>query len=46
MLMVPLTLLVAVLGLVWLIGIAIPQARQYALEVGKQTVSMMRALTR
>lgn len=45
-LMVPVTLLVAVIGVVWLIGTLVPPARQYALEVGKQTTSMMRALTR
>lgn len=45
-LMVPVTLLVAVLSLVWLIGVIVPPARQYALDVGKQTASMVRALTR
>ncbi|WP_329460864.1 hypothetical protein [Streptomyces sp. NBC_01431] len=40
------TLLVAVLSLVWLIGVIVPPARQYALDVGKQTASMVRALTR
>ncbi|KIZ15951.1 hypothetical protein SNA_22095 [Streptomyces natalensis ATCC 27448] len=45
-LMVPVTLLVAVLGIVWLIGMLVPPAREYALDIGKQTASMMRALTR
>ncbi|WP_275042019.1 hypothetical protein [Streptomyces natalensis] len=44
--MVPVTLLVAVLGIVWLIGMLVPPAREYALDIGKQTASMMRALTR
>jgi len=45
-LMVPVTLLVTVLGLVWLIAVVVPPARQYALDVGKQTASMVRSLTR
>ncbi|MDJ0346353.1 hypothetical protein QMK19_36410 [Streptomyces sp. H10-C2] len=45
-LMIPVTLLITVLGLIWLICIAVPPARQYALEIGKQTATMMRALTR
>ena len=45
-LMVPVTLLVTVLSVVWLIGALVPPVRQYALDVGKQTVSMMRALVR
>ncbi|MCX4670950.1 hypothetical protein OG453_30355 [Streptomyces sp. NBC_01381] len=46
MLMVPMTVLITVIGLIWPAGIIIPPARQYALEVGKQTTGMMRALTR
>ncbi|MEV6542549.1 hypothetical protein [Streptomyces sp. NPDC051665] len=45
-LMVPLTLLITVIGLIWMIAVLVPPARQYALEVGKQTMGMMRALTR
>ncbi|WP_262928277.1 MULTISPECIES: hypothetical protein [unclassified Streptomyces] len=43
--MVPATLLVAIIGLVWLIGMVVPPSRQYALDIGKQTADMLRALT-
>ncbi|KPC96694.1 hypothetical protein ADL27_02340 [Streptomyces sp. NRRL F-6602] len=44
-LVVPLTLLTVVIGLIWLIGAVVPPVRQYALDVGRQTTGMLRALS-
>ncbi|MEV6513792.1 hypothetical protein AB0M61_47785 [Streptomyces sp. NPDC051642] len=44
--MVPLTLLITVIGAIWMIAVLVPPARQYALEVGKQTLGMVRELAR